>query len=327
MKTKITLLSLFLSLTILAQENTFSTFNLEYFKIPSTPITKMEGGTEFTNNVTLEFGKASKFQKEIDGIHLGYNKKSSKGAVEFNFVFKEPTAVIEKDTAKDKTYFYRYSYSTVCEIETKKDGKVIETVSFTIPGTSIKTISAAPIAIVDKYVKSPVFKVKAGGAKKKSLKKAISNIDKELTKKYSYVPSNVLLTYNQYEKGAQGRDVDFTKLNSFYNNYKATASGYKKDPVGTRTKLEEVLTALNSLVETKTSEGKYFYNVQEIHHLEVVKLEILTLQFKFDDAKKQIEYLNSLYIKGAQQKKIATLASELETNFKAAKASGLEFKF
>ncbi len=327
MKTKLTILNLFLTLFIFAQKNKYDVFQAEYYKLPKVPVVGMKGGENVSINTTLEFGKTPKYQKEIDGINLGYNKKVKSSDITFNLTFKEPVADIKKEDGQDKTEYYRYNYSTKCFVEVQKGGKIVDTTTFIIPGKSIRTISAAPIAIVDKYAKSPVFKVKISAAKKNSLKEALEKVSSELTTRYAYKPSTVLLTYNEYEKGAQGRDIDVTNLNTLYNNYKVAVANYKSNPEESRAKLEEVLKEVDGLIETKTSEGKYFYNVQEIHYMEVLKLEILALQYKFDAVKKQKENLEAMYIKGSQQKRIYSFAEDLEKNYNNAKKSGLEFKY
>lgn len=326
MKTKLTLLGIVLCLVTIAQKNTYGSFMIEFYKVPEFPVTKMEGGTEHTINVTLEAGNAKKLQKEIDGINLGYNTKVKNAALTFDITFKEPTASIQKDTANDGTYFYNYKYETPCFVETKKDGKVVDTITFFAEGKTIKTISASPITIVDNYVKSPIFKIKQKGAIKNSLKLAIESIGKQLTTRYAYIPSSDLLTYNQYEKGAQNRHIDFTELNQFYNNYKTVVSNYKKDPEATRTKLNDVLAEVNKLLDAKTDDGKLLYGMESLE-LETVKLEILVLQYKFEEAKKQFEKMNSSNWKNNKYKKIDNLRQTLEKNYEAAKASGLEFKY
>ena len=159
MKTQLTLLALLFTLLVSAQEkHSISTFNTKYTKVPNYPITQIEGGTEYAIDVTLEFGKESKLKPQIEALELYNQKKTSKADLIFAITVKEPEALIEEKKKEDGTYFYTYEYSTTCLVEAKKGGKVVDTVPYKIKGEKIKTISAAPITIVDKYVKSPVFK-------------------------------------------------------------------------------------------------------------------------------------------------------------------------
>lgn len=330
MKTKLTILGAFLSIFVLAQEkHKYTTFFASYTKVPSFPITKFEGGTEYAVNVILEFGKASKLQNEIADVKLIDHKKVAKADLTFDITIKEPVAQIKDHKKEDDTYYYSYDYVTTCFIEAKKGGKVVDTVSFKVKGKSIKTISAAPITIVDKYVKSPVFKIKANKAKTKSIATALSNLKLLLSERYAYYKGTIPLTFNEYYKGAQGSTSDYTDLNAVYSEYQTLAKNLYEKREETKTKLTELLTKLDKTREKKKADGKYYYNFAEIFDLDVTKLEILILLHKYKEGQELIDFLNAdkKGQKSSASKRAIKNFNEFKLKFDAAKASGIDFKY
>lgn len=294
MKNSILVLITLLSNFILAQEKHFrDASKMEYFSAPEVAVFDSKEKNEYALEFNFEYGKEKQFKKQTDGISLFNQKKQDKADVVFHITVKEPKETREERKKEDGSYYYAYTFNTVIFVEVKKGGKTIDTTSFKKTSGEVNTMAAAPITIVDNYLKTPVWRMKSSKAKKNEIAQGLRNLSSALTKRYTHQKQSKLVSYNQYVTGAQGSTQDFSELNTIYNDYKEIVSSYADDEKAANQKLEALLSRLEKVREKKNADGTYYFSFMYVHDMDVLKLEILTTLGDIEEGQKVIDLLNA----------------------------------
>lgn len=320
--------SVFLTLTSVGQveKNVASTFQFKYHNLAPVPVLDKGGATKYSLEFVYPEGKLSKFKKEIAAVEISNAKKADKGAVSFKVTIKDPVAAITQKDAADGTYFYEYVYTTPLFVETTNNGKLVDTVTFFFEGRKIKTISAAPIALVDNFVKTPIFKGKVKSAKKKSVKAALGYLSSRLSDRFAYTERSIMFTYHQI---AQNGEEKFETANKMYNDFKAGVAAYKANPIEARKQLKSLLLTIDTELVAKKADGKSKYMFIYACDLEVTKLAILMLAYDFEKANAQLAHITSEYSNQNSmfRKLLIEYLPKWEANFKSAKEKVGDFEY